>query len=115
MDLYIFNDDDWGPWVKAEDVSIKIGDVFILGIYGPTKDNPENLIYKALQEPSGDKRSTALSKYQRRDLVWEDFHSWHMVGNAAVRLLKNNSKAVSSTLNKECPCGIYRGDCEYHK
>jgi hypothetical protein len=34
---------------------------------------------------------------------------------AYFELVENSSAEHGSQSRKECPCGIYRGDCDYHK
>jgi hypothetical protein len=112
MDIDHFNDDDWGPWVAAKDILFKDGDIFVLGIYGPVI-NCERYIFMAMGDiDSGG--NTLLHKYVCG--VWDPNHSWNMSHESTVvRFPKRSNNVKILAFNKECPCGIYRGDCEYHK
>lgn len=110
------NDADWGEWVPSKDQIFKKGDLFILGIHGPVKI-AHYLVYKVMGEPD-EFGHTPLACWNTNQKDWEYDHSWNMQSDTtAIRrwYLQLRGAKLPAIKSRECPCGIFRGDCDYHK
>ena len=113
---YIFDEKDWGPWIcAAEHPPLKVGDIIVLGLYGPDIEGQEASIYM-ISGPNNIYGDTPLHCWSFSRNVWDDGHCWQMKGQTSYRrYLKQLQSSSSKYENRECPCGIYSGDCDYHR
>ncbi len=89
----IDNDNAWDSWIEIDKISLKDGDIFILGCHGKHSDG----IYKL--DPGHPSFSTSrnLSKWCKEEGDWDNNHAWDINSPGSyVRLLKKIEIKVSA-------------------
>jgi hypothetical protein len=131
----INNPIEWGKtWRKPTHCTIKSGDVFMLDLYGDGAGD----VYRAVHDWD-DSSGGILLKLEKcywhtnGTVEWESEHAWDMRSDKTlIKFWKQDTWTVYPKINPmpydicswqawahnkptDCPCGIIRSDCDYHK
>jgi hypothetical protein len=129
----INNEDEWdSSWLKASECLYNAGDIFIMKVGG---SSPFTGVYKAVKSWHDDDDRINLEKMLPNG-DWEPDHEWDLfygtttvkfwLGSSFGALPKINSitpevydichwQAWAHNKSGDCPCGIVRIDCSYHR
>lgn len=118
----------WGPKIPSHNHTFKVGDIFILDVYGNADDIG---VYRARKDwdPSHSGRELFLERLDSSG--WDTGYSWDMSHyQTFIQVWQSNvNVADDRTFGKvdasdwrawahnqpgNCPCGISREQCEYH-
>jgi hypothetical protein len=130
----INNKDEWeGYWLSASDCHFKAGDIIILNVQGYSKFSG---VYKIVKDWDSSVCNNTSLEMLASDGSWLPDHSWDMtdekttvkfwLGSSFGALPKINPmpaetysichwQAWAHNAPGDCPCGIVRSDCSYHR